>query len=779
MGSVYLAERADGEIEQRVAIKILRKDTHRPEWRERFLRERRLLASLHHPCVVQVMDAGHTPDGQPYLVMEHVEGIPIDHYASRVETAKRLKLFLQVCEGVSYAHRQAIIHRDLKPSNILVDGSGQPKLLDFGIAKLIDETGEVTQLSERVLTPNYASPEQLRGEAQSTATDVYSLGAVLYKLLTGRAPLETAGFKNGDAAPPSRRNPELPRDLDFVTAKALRPQPDQRYPSVDELADDIRAVLERKPVNARNGDLWYRTSRFLSRYRIPAAVALLAMTSLSVGLWLANRERRIAERRFTEVRELANKLFDIEYEIRKLAGSTRISQMVVDSSLEYLGRIASEARGDPALSLELGTAYMRVARVQGVPTARNLGQMGPAESDLRIAQKLVESVLASQPNNRVALFRSAQIAHDRMLLARYNGRYDDALELAGISAEWLERLRPGEGDKADAAPILSTYLDVADQYARACRFEDSLRVCQRAFDFIRATGRQDYLPDFLWITSDVHRGRGELDLALNDLNDSVRLTDPGSATEVWRISNFALSLIYRGALLGEPNAISLDRPVEATRSLEQAFHLGDDLAHRDPADQASRSRVADAGILLGGILTAAAPKRALAVYDHTLRHVAEIQNNSSFRRFEVSALAGSSYALRKLDRPGEARKRLDTAFERLRELKLYPAEKFTLGSEVEASVRALADHEAGTGHLPAAVHLYQSLLENAQPKSSPLTSLIDAVRQSVIFRGAASVDRQAGLIQAAATLEERDRELWLHWERTLPDNAFVRRQLAR
>src|SRR4051794_17096275 len=178
MGAVYLAERTDGEIQQTVAIKLLGLAQYDSVWRDRFLKERRILASLNHPSIVHVIDAGHTQDGRPYLVMEYVEGLTIDIYCEEIELRDRLMLFLCVCEGVSHAHRHLIIHRDLKPSNILVNGSGQPKLLDFGIAKLLDDTGDPTQTVERLLTPNYASPEQLRGALQTTATDVYSLGAV-------------------------------------------------------------------------------------------------------------------------------------------------------------------------------------------------------------------------------------------------------------------------------------------------------------------------------------------------------------------------------------------------------------------------------------------------------------------------------------------------------------------------------------------------------------------------------------------------------------------------
>src|SRR6516165_7836017 len=256
MGTVYLGERSDGEIQQTVAVKLLSVAAGRPDWRDRFLKERQLLASLSHPSVVRVMDAGHTDDGQPFLVMEYVEGTPIDVFAAQLPVRDRLTLFLRVCEGVSHAHGRLIIHRDLKPSNILVDQSGQPKLLDFGIAKLLAETRDATQTAERILTPNYASPEQLRGEVQTTSTDIYSLGAVLYKLLTGRSPHESDTHTSNamdviartrEIQPPSRLNPDIATDLDYIVRKALRTEPEERYASVEALANDIRAFLESRP----------------------------------------------------------------------------------------------------------------------------------------------------------------------------------------------------------------------------------------------------------------------------------------------------------------------------------------------------------------------------------------------------------------------------------------------------------------------------------------------------------------------------------------------------
>jgi len=186
MGAVYLAQRVDGEIDQTVAIKVLRSDADKPSWRERFLKERQLLASMNHAGIARLLDAGHSEDGRPWLALEYVHGISIDEFVEPLTVTEKLRLFVSVCDAVSYAHSQGVIHRDLKPSNILVDSDGNPRLLDFGIARILDDTADPTQTVERMLTPSYASPEQISGGVQTVATDIYSLGAVLLKILTGR-----------------------------------------------------------------------------------------------------------------------------------------------------------------------------------------------------------------------------------------------------------------------------------------------------------------------------------------------------------------------------------------------------------------------------------------------------------------------------------------------------------------------------------------------------------------------------------------------------------------
>jgi serine/threonine protein kinase len=282
MGVVYLAERVDGEVTQRAAVKLLH-----PGWgeihRERFLQEREILAALTHPNIAHLLDAGHLDDGQPYFAMEYVEGKLIDRHCAGFSLRQKIELFLKVCGAVDYLHRNLVIHRDLKPGNILVTAAGEPKLLDFGIAKLLDIDGDHTATHLRMLTPNYASPEQLSGEVVGTSSDIYSLGAVLHTLLTGKPP---------QVLTPGQLCPELKGDLDLVLRTALRKEPNERYVSVEEFAGDLKAFLGSLPIRARRGDRAYQARKLARRYSVRAAlsgVVVVAVMSLGGLVWYWSR----------------------------------------------------------------------------------------------------------------------------------------------------------------------------------------------------------------------------------------------------------------------------------------------------------------------------------------------------------------------------------------------------------------------------------------------------------------------------------------------------------
>jgi tetratricopeptide (TPR) repeat protein/predicted Ser/Thr protein kinase len=795
---VYLAERADGEVAQQVAVKLLPHSAGAIH-RERFLQERQILASLAHLNIARMLDAGHTENGQPFLAMEYVEGRPIDTFAAELGRRQKIGLFLRVCGAVSYLHQNLIVHRDLKPSNILVTSEGEPKLLDFGIAKILDLATDSTRTAIRMLTPNYASPEQVAGARVSTASDIYSLGAVLYEILTGKHAHEfddqapeaiSEIITNREVARPSKWVPDLERDLECILLKTLRKDPQERYGTVEQFAEDLEAYLESRPVRARSGNAWYRTRKFLRRHWLPVAAAAAVGVSLSVGLYgvnreraAANRERLIAQRRFNEVRQLANKLLDIDVQVRELPGGAKTRQFIVDTSLEYLGRLASDARLDPDLALELGTAYMRVGRVQGVPISANLGQTGNAEQNLRIAGELIDSVLRAQPANRLAFLRAAQIAHDRMVLAQSRRPDTEAAPLARQSEQWLEKYLDNgevEAGSQDSQQVVIVGMNVANQYAREDRNEDSLRLLRRTIEIAHATKQLRQGGAAQMVVTRILRGAGDLDGALAAIREGVRLLEPHPGdTAAGHLLTFGLALYTQAGVLGEDNAISMDRPKEAAESFERAYRIAADLARKDANDSQSRFAVAGYGIKLAAVVRHWDPQRALTVYDEALLRSGEIKNNPRARRDEVRALAGSTFPLRQTGRSVEARKRLDAAFTRLRELKLYPAEKISPRSEPADALRALAEFEAGTGDLRRGIEIYQELQSKLLASGDkPETSLEAATEMSNVYRALAKLHRRAGQMKSASAIETRRQELWRAWDHKLPNNPFVQRQFT-
>ncbi len=292
MGEVYLAD--DTHFGRQVAIKLIKQGFGTKEFVRHFRQEERILAALNHPNIARLYGGAVTPNGLPYFVMEYVEGIPLETYAARhsLSIRERLALFRKVCAAVSYAHQNLVIHRDLKPANIRVTAEGEPKLLDFGIARLLDpetaQTDNQTMLAVRAMTPNYASPEQLRGERMTTASDVYSLGVVLHELLAGKKP---GVRKDGEAD-----LKKLDADLDNILLKSLRLEPERRYSSVGQFSEDIRRYLEGLPVLARKDTVAYRTSKFVGRHKIGLAAAAVVMLALLGGLITTTRQMRIARR---------------------------------------------------------------------------------------------------------------------------------------------------------------------------------------------------------------------------------------------------------------------------------------------------------------------------------------------------------------------------------------------------------------------------------------------------------------------------------------------------
>ncbi len=482
MGAVYLATRTDGKFEQQVALKLLKREMNTAAIRRRFEQERNILASLEHPNIARLLNAGTTDDRIPYIAMEYVEGLAIDDYCNqhKLNLNERLDLFREVCSAVDFAHRNLIVHRDLKPSNILVTKDGSTKLLDFGISKILSEEIEIADSATitklGVMTPSYASPEQIQSKSVTTATDIYSLGVILYELLCGHRPFETKEqdlkeiykaiiednpplpssmvrevtkqFKEITEAKTAIQPNEEPKsflenpsaenkksdtkanrtlltksqtinlssssirgDLDNIVLKALRKEPERRYSSAENFAEDIKRHLKGLPVNARPNTFSYRAEKFVSRNKASVFAGGLIILAIFGGiiatLWqarVAQAERAKAERRFNDVRTLANSfLIDLAPKIEKLPGSTPAREELISLALKYLDSLSKEAGDDLQLQRELAAAYEKVGDLQGNQMSSNLGDSKSTAKSYEKAFSIRQKLYDQNPNDLTAM----------------------------------------------------------------------------------------------------------------------------------------------------------------------------------------------------------------------------------------------------------------------------------------------------------------------------------------------------------------------------------------
>jgi tetratricopeptide (TPR) repeat protein len=485
MGAVYLAHRADGQFEQKVAIKLIDLPLATDLFRERFRQERQILAGLQHPYIARLLDGGVTPQGDLYLVMEHVDGVPIHRFCEErgLSTTQRIALFIRVCEAVQFAHQNFVVHRDLKPDNILVAADGTPRLLDFGTAKLLSPSplgpdSKLTREGYQSFTPQYASPEQVLGNPITTASDTYSLGVLLYLLLAGTVPYELKELTTGEMLrviceePPRKphreagSNRHLDADLEAILLKALRKEPQERYLSAEQLSADLRAYLEGLPVAARRGTLRYRAGKFIRRRRLSVAAAALLAASLVAGvagvLWqarVANAERRKAEARSADLRQLSNSLLsELDEAIKELPGSTGVQKLLVTRVLEHLDRMAGDARGDRQTQLDLVDAYTRLGNIQGNAYDQNLGDPVGALVSLSKALVIAQPLAASNSRDREAIRALALVQQSRSEILWQTDRTPEAIPVM------REAVRNFDALIADPHAPAARVCDVASAY---------------------------------------------------------------------------------------------------------------------------------------------------------------------------------------------------------------------------------------------------------------------------------------------------------------------------
>jgi len=476
MGEVYRAIRVDGQFEQQVAVKLVRGGWDAEFILERFRQERQVLARLEHPNIGRLLDGGTTADGIPYLVMELIEGTPIDQYCRQRDLSidARLQLFQDVCAAVHYAHQRLVIHRDIKPGNILVAADGVPKLLDFGIAKIVDPAGGSGATMLLPMTPEYASPEQLCAESVTTASDVYSLGVVLYVLLTDRLPYgvdrrNMAGIvRAATDSEPERPSDALARgsageqvtpllaktrrrlrgDLDTILLKALRKEPQHRYSSVEQFSEDIRREMRGLPVTARRGSWNYRAGKFFRRHKLGVLLAAVTFLAVLGGIAATIREARIAaanaqraEKRFNDVRALAtSNLFELNDALEKLPASAAARHLLIQRALEYLDKLRSENGADRDLMRQMALGYERIAELQGRFKGAGVGDVNSSVASYRNALALRSRLVdtSHQDPDEVLGELRVRSAYTRSLLLA--GRLQDALQIARAGLDLSQAL---------------------------------------------------------------------------------------------------------------------------------------------------------------------------------------------------------------------------------------------------------------------------------------------------------------------------------------------------
>jgi eukaryotic-like serine/threonine-protein kinase len=639
MGSVYAAARTDHEFQKIVAIKIVKPGMSSEDILRRFRTERQVLASLEHPNIARLLDGGTTDEGVPYLVMEFVEGTPIDKYCdtNRLTVTERLELFLPVCAAVQYAHQNLVVHRDLKPNNILVTPDGTPKLLDFGIAKLLKpeySTGTLamTHSSMGPMTPEYASPEQVRGEPITTACDVYALGVMLYNLLSGHPPyviesytlyaIQQAILKAEPERPsitvertedipdddgstlhltpetvsasregkPDKLRKRLAGDLDMIVLTALRKEPSRRYASVERLGDDIRRHLGGLPVGARPDTLRYRVSKFALRHKVGFALSVLVALALIAATGVSVHYARVAQLQKEMALQLSSyMLFDFDNAMQ--SGVTSARRAFLQKVVEHLHRMSAVSTDDPDVRRLMIEAYFKIGDLQGDIYDPNLGDLKGAEQSYSKALALAQASVAADPHNPAAQ-RTLALAKRRFgNLAATRGDYRAALDqYKKTEADFKVLLAQQPNDEQTLADLMETRSDIGrtqiqigDYSGALATYRGYLQLAeQMAASHPTSQARhnvafgQERIGDMLAQTGSVDQGVADLHKAIATYRDLLH-DSPDNPKLQRDIASASLVLAQDLSTAG--------RYKESAENCQSAIRVLDSLLYDDPNNQ--------------------------------------------------------------------------------------------------------------------------------------------------------------------------------------------------
>jgi serine/threonine protein kinase len=739
MGTVYLAIRLDGLYERPVALKLLKRGMDSDDVISRFQRERRILSRLDHPNIARLLDGGATQEGLPYLVMEHVEGEPIVRHVQNLPLRKRLELFRDVCGAVDYAHRSLVVHRDLKPGNILVTYGGTPKLLDFGIAKVLtpEETGE-TIAGYRLLTPQYASPEQKRGEPVTIASDVYSLGRILEEILE---PAHLAG------------------ELSQIAQMACRDEPEQRYRSVAQFSEDLCRYLDGRPILARGDSVYYRARKFVRRNKLAVAASVVSAASLVGALLVSTTRAKQSREEVEQTRSLAHAmLFQMNEEIRRLPGSVEARENLVRTALPYLEAAGRKIGSDPRVDWELAQSFALIASLQGGPEEdqSNLGDVAGARRSFEAALRLTNELVAQEPANEEFRAFEAKLRHNLGRLAEDPQEANTELqESIRISKE----LR--DGNSVEHARLGLALIDLGAGNPRA-----ALELLPRKTDRHTWAMKVQALKaggDLAGALAEARRGA---EIAEGDLASARQ-----AATRRFAERAAAAAHTYIGEILGAPFDLNLGDRAEAIRELRLATSYAEENAALEPRDAVVLSDLAATLIKLAAAIGDRSPAESVASYERAI-------------------IAGSGPRMRDLLRAEMQQVVVDAQWQIV-----YPLVKLGLVDEAFRNVRksielkqtsgghiALGDLLTRTGDLSGALRHYQQALELARAEAASRPYMMplrqhEAEASERIARWHEATHDSSG----AALWWEKSLAIWKDWSKAGVSSAFndVREQLAR